>query len=238
LGPWRVHRAGYGAMQLAGDEVFGPPRDPDEAVRVLRTDYGPLNAFARGRIDLGRIRAHWHDILRVVVSITPTTSAPTTWSGCQTGEVRDPCVQTRPFEVDDVQGAVADQPVAGRVVVMAGDSRRGRDLFQRRNLLAAWSSSCGLSRVAAEGLRHSNCWILHAAKSGHGWGDSPAPGHRPSAGSGRRCDGSARPGRAGRAGGGSTGPARARPAPRAVFIEVAARQPRIRREYASMTNAT
>jgi hypothetical protein len=37
LGPWRVHRAGYGAMQLAGDGVFGPPRDPDEAVRVLRT---------------------------------------------------------------------------------------------------------------------------------------------------------------------------------------------------------
>ena len=32
-------------------------------------DYGPLNAFARGRIDLGRIRAPWHDILRVVVSI-------------------------------------------------------------------------------------------------------------------------------------------------------------------------
>jgi len=26
LGPWRVHRAGYGAMQLAGDGVFGPPR--------------------------------------------------------------------------------------------------------------------------------------------------------------------------------------------------------------------
>ena len=23
LGPWRVHRAGYGAMQLAGDGVFG-----------------------------------------------------------------------------------------------------------------------------------------------------------------------------------------------------------------------
>ena len=36
LGPWRVHRAGYGAMQLAGDRVFGPPRDRDEALRVLR----------------------------------------------------------------------------------------------------------------------------------------------------------------------------------------------------------
>ena len=31
-----VSRMGYGAMQLAGPQVWGPPRDPDEAVRVLR----------------------------------------------------------------------------------------------------------------------------------------------------------------------------------------------------------
>jgi len=36
LGPWRVRRAGYGAMQLSGDGVFGPPRDRDETLRVLR----------------------------------------------------------------------------------------------------------------------------------------------------------------------------------------------------------
>jgi pyridoxine 4-dehydrogenase len=36
LGPWRVRRAGYGAMQLVGDGVFGPARDRDEALRVLR----------------------------------------------------------------------------------------------------------------------------------------------------------------------------------------------------------
>jgi pyridoxine 4-dehydrogenase len=36
LGSWRVHRIGYGAMQLAGDGVFGPPRDRDEALQVLR----------------------------------------------------------------------------------------------------------------------------------------------------------------------------------------------------------
>jgi pyridoxine 4-dehydrogenase len=36
LGRWRLRRAGYGAMQLAGDGVFGPPRDRDEALRVLR----------------------------------------------------------------------------------------------------------------------------------------------------------------------------------------------------------
>jgi aryl-alcohol dehydrogenase-like predicted oxidoreductase len=31
-----VHRMGYGAMQLAGPGVFGPPSDPDGAVAVLR----------------------------------------------------------------------------------------------------------------------------------------------------------------------------------------------------------
>jgi aryl-alcohol dehydrogenase-like predicted oxidoreductase len=31
-----MHRMGYGAMQLAGPQVWGPPRDPGEAVRVLR----------------------------------------------------------------------------------------------------------------------------------------------------------------------------------------------------------
>jgi len=35
LGSWRVHRAGYGAMQLSGDGAFGPARDRDEALRVL-----------------------------------------------------------------------------------------------------------------------------------------------------------------------------------------------------------
>src|SRR6201994_4052397 len=34
--PLTVHRMGYGAMQLAGPGVFGPPKDPDEAVAVLR----------------------------------------------------------------------------------------------------------------------------------------------------------------------------------------------------------
>ena len=31
-----VNRVGYGAMQLAGPQVWGPPRDPEEAVSVLR----------------------------------------------------------------------------------------------------------------------------------------------------------------------------------------------------------
>src|SRR5258708_22631503 len=40
-GTWRlgdrdVKRMGYGAMQLAGPGVFGPPRDRDAAIAVLR----------------------------------------------------------------------------------------------------------------------------------------------------------------------------------------------------------
>jgi aryl-alcohol dehydrogenase-like predicted oxidoreductase len=36
LGDRSVNRMGYGAMQLAGPGVFGPPRDRDEAIAVLR----------------------------------------------------------------------------------------------------------------------------------------------------------------------------------------------------------
>src|ERR1700740_2263529 len=34
--PLTVNRMGYGAMQLAGPQVFGPPRDEDAAIAVLR----------------------------------------------------------------------------------------------------------------------------------------------------------------------------------------------------------
>jgi aryl-alcohol dehydrogenase-like predicted oxidoreductase len=36
IGNREVKRLGYGAMQLAGPGVFGPPRDPEGAVAVLR----------------------------------------------------------------------------------------------------------------------------------------------------------------------------------------------------------
>src|SRR5215472_5655172 len=36
LGDRQVRRMGYGAMQLAGPGVFGPPKDRAEAIAVLR----------------------------------------------------------------------------------------------------------------------------------------------------------------------------------------------------------
>src|ERR1700722_12230654 len=35
--PLQVFRMGYGAMQLSGPGIFGPPKDRAEAIRVLRT---------------------------------------------------------------------------------------------------------------------------------------------------------------------------------------------------------
>src|ERR1700683_2671901 len=35
-GTTTVNRLGYGAMQLTGDGVWGPPKSPDEAIRVLK----------------------------------------------------------------------------------------------------------------------------------------------------------------------------------------------------------
>jgi TnpA family transposase len=39
--------------------------------RIQDADHGPLSRFARGKIDLAKVKRHWHDILRVVVSIYP-----------------------------------------------------------------------------------------------------------------------------------------------------------------------
>ena len=36
IGNRTVKRMGYGAMQLAGPHVFGPPKDRDAALSVLR----------------------------------------------------------------------------------------------------------------------------------------------------------------------------------------------------------
>ena len=31
-----VHRLGFGAMQITGEGIWGPPADPDNAIAVLR----------------------------------------------------------------------------------------------------------------------------------------------------------------------------------------------------------
>jgi TnpA family transposase len=62
----------FGLTQLLGMSYRPVLADlPDQRLwRVSpAADYGALNAAARGRIDLARVRQHWLDILRIVVSI-------------------------------------------------------------------------------------------------------------------------------------------------------------------------
>jgi TnpA family transposase len=62
----------FGLLELLGISYRPALADlPDQKGWRIRpeADYGPLNTFARGRIDLEKIRRNWDDILRVVASI-------------------------------------------------------------------------------------------------------------------------------------------------------------------------
>jgi TnpA family transposase len=62
----------FGLLELLGISYRPALADlPDQKGWRIKpdADYGPLNTFARGRVDLGKIRRNWEDILRVVASI-------------------------------------------------------------------------------------------------------------------------------------------------------------------------
>jgi TnpA family transposase len=62
----------FGLLELLGISYRPALADlPDQKGWRIKADadYGPLNTFARGRIDLARIRRNWEDILRVTASI-------------------------------------------------------------------------------------------------------------------------------------------------------------------------
>ena len=62
----------FGLLKLLGISYRPALADlPDQkGWRISKpADYGPLNTFARGRVDTAKIRRNWEDILRVVASI-------------------------------------------------------------------------------------------------------------------------------------------------------------------------
>ena len=62
----------FGLLELLGISYWPALADlPDQKGWRIKpdADYGPLNTFARGKIDLGKIIRNWEDILRVVASI-------------------------------------------------------------------------------------------------------------------------------------------------------------------------
>ncbi|KVL29001.1 oxidoreductase [Burkholderia territorii] len=84
----RVHRLGYGAMQLAGPGVFGPPKDRDAALAVLReaveagVDHIDTSDFYGPHVTNQLIREALHpyrDDLLIVTKIGATRGADGSW---------------------------------------------------------------------------------------------------------------------------------------------------------------
>ena len=103
LGPRTVHRLGYGAMQLAGPGVFGPPRDPEAARAVLRAavesgvDHIDTSDFYGPHVTNRLIREALHPYARDLVIVTKV--------GARRG---DDTSWNPAFSADELTGAVHD----------------------------------------------------------------------------------------------------------------------------------
>ena len=92
LGGRAVNRMGYGAMQLAGPGVFGPPRDRDAALAVLReavasgVNHIDTSDFYGPHVTNQLIREALHpypDQLVIVTKVGATRGADASWNPAQ-----------------------------------------------------------------------------------------------------------------------------------------------------------
>jgi pyridoxine 4-dehydrogenase len=92
LGDKTVRRMGYGAMQLAGPGVFGPPKDPDTARAVLRAaieagvDHIDTSDFYGPHVTNQLIREALHpykDDLVIVTKVGALRGADASWNPAQ-----------------------------------------------------------------------------------------------------------------------------------------------------------
>lgn len=92
LGDRTVHRMGYGAMQLAGPGVFGPPKDHDAAIAVLRAaieagvDHVDTSDFYGPHVTNQLIREALHpypDTLTIVTKVGARRGADASWMPAQ-----------------------------------------------------------------------------------------------------------------------------------------------------------
>jgi pyridoxine 4-dehydrogenase len=92
LGTRSVNRMGYGAMQLAGPGVFGPPKDPDQARAVLReavasgVDHIDTSDFYGPYVVNQLIREALHpypDGLTIVTKVGAVRGADASWNPAQ-----------------------------------------------------------------------------------------------------------------------------------------------------------
>lgn len=168
LGSHLVNRVGYGAMQLPGPGVFGPPKDHDQAIAVLRRAvelgvnhidtaqfYGPdvANALIREALH------PYPEGLALVSKVGAVRDAEGGWLAAQ-----EPDELRRDIEVN-LRELGVDQLAAVNLRIHSGDPNAvgpvQRDLFDRQ--LAAMIAARDEGLIAGIGLSSVSVDHLHVA---------------------------------------------------------------------------
>jgi pyridoxine 4-dehydrogenase len=155
LGPIRVRRSGYGAMQLAGQFAAGTPPDHESAISVLRAAvaagvdhidtaqyYGPgtVNALIRDAL------YPYPDELAIVSKVAAG------WDGSGTGHVRASIVENlRSLRVGQLAAVNLRLSRDGRVDARFDDELGAMVAARDEGLI----TGIGLSNVSLEQVRHA-----------------------------------------------------------------------------------
>jgi len=140
-----VNRMGYGAMQLAGPRVFGPPKDPDAAVAVLKeaiasgVDHIDTSDFYGPHVTNQIIKRALHPYpknLVIVTKVGAKRGADASWNRAESPEelrsAVDDNLRNLGLESLDIVNmrigllALGDAPVKGHVEVLALLKKQGK----------------------------------------------------------------------------------------------------------------
>lgn len=150
-----VNRMGYGAMQLAGPRVWGPPRDPAAAAAVLReavesgVDHIDTSDFYGPHVTNETIRAAlrpYPDSLTIVTKVGAVRGADQSWNPAQSPEQLEAAVTDNLRHLDlDVLDVVNLRVMSGPGTSLEAPFTALAEL-QRRGLIR----HLGVSTVTAE----------------------------------------------------------------------------------------
>jgi aryl-alcohol dehydrogenase-like predicted oxidoreductase len=140
-----VHRMGYGAMQLAGPHVFGPPKDPDAAALVLKeaiaagVDHIDTSDFYGPHVTNQIIQRALHPYpkgLVIVTKVGAKRGADASWNRAESPEelrsAIDDNLRNLGLESLDIVNmrvgllALGDAPVKGHVEVLSELKKQGK----------------------------------------------------------------------------------------------------------------
>ena len=164
LGDKPVRRIGFGAMQLAGPGVFGPPRDPDAARAVLRRAvelgvdhidtaqyYGPdvVNDLIRETL---RVDGSYPDELRLVTKVGGARDAEGGWVRA------DSPAQLRSGVEDNLRSLGVERMDLVNMRVMTGPGEPAEATAEQLGELADLRAEgkldlVGISNVSIDGVR-------------------------------------------------------------------------------------